>query len=30
MSDLLAIAATVLFFALATTYVQGCERLRKP
>ncbi len=30
MSDVLAIAATVLFFALATAYVYGCERLRKP
>jgi len=30
MSDVLAIAATVAFFALATAYVYGCERLRRP
>ena len=30
MSDLLAIAATLLFFALAAAYVAGCDRLRKP
>jgi len=30
MSDFLAIGATLLVFALATAYVQGCERLRKP
>jgi hypothetical protein len=30
MSDLLAIAATIAFFALALAYTAGCERLRKP
>jgi hypothetical protein len=28
MMDLIFIAVTVLFFALATAYVVGCERLR--
>jgi hypothetical protein len=31
MMDLLFVAMTVIFFALATAYVAGCERLgRKP
>ncbi len=30
MSDVLAVLATVVFFAIAAAYVHGCERLRKP
>jgi hypothetical protein len=30
MGDVLAILATVVFFALALGYTVGCERLRRP
>jgi len=30
MRDVLALLATIAFFALAVAYVAGCERLRKP
>ena len=30
MSDVLAVVATVVFFALALAYTAGCERLSKP
>lgn len=29
MMDLFFVAATVAFFAIATAYVRGCERLRR-
>ncbi len=30
MSDVLAVLATVFFFAVALAYTAGCDRLRKP